>query len=256
LFRDSFSVVCDRLVLGEPLIDRELMDEGEELHQLLATLAEMPPAQWEQELGRLLPSWIDAADDVLARSERGRYARRLARVLADEALAAAVTVTRAPEKKVAVTLPVPGHPDLRLNGKIDRLDRLGDGTARLVDYKRGSIADLAKALSAGIDGQLLAYLLAAQGAGLSVAGAYYLSLRTGVRAGWGAIPTPSGKKQSKDGVDLATGSAATAALGRAIAELAAGTARADPDGRTARDYAPIARLDESRLDMGAEVDDG
>jgi hypothetical protein len=44
---------------------------------------------------------------------------------------------------------------------------------------------------------------------------------------------------------------AAAALGRAIAELAAGTAHADPDGRSGADYAPLARLDERRLDLGA-----
>ena len=250
LFRDSFAVVCDRLALGDPFVNQELMAEGSDLHQVLTDLAVHPPSAWNSELPKLLALWVADAPDALARAERGRLSRRVLAVMADEAQAAAGTLSREPELQADVPLAIPGHEPLILHGRIDRLDRLEDGAVRLVDYKRGAITTLAKALSEGIDGQLLAYLLAAHAAGWRAESAYYLSLRSGARAGWGTIPTPSGKQPTKNGNDLATLADAAAALGHVIAELAAGTAHADRDGRSAADYAPIARLDEHRLDLG------
>jgi hypothetical protein len=109
-------------------------------------------------------------------------------------------------------------------------------------------------LTNSIDGQLLGYLLGARAAGWDAESAYYLSLRAGTRAGWGTIPTPTSKNATKEGSDLAELDRVAGELGEAIAELASGIAHADADGRSASDYAPIARLDELRLDVGGEIE--
>jgi len=44
------------------------------------------------------------------------------------------------EGERAVALPLPGQPPLQLEGKIDRIDRLANGTLRVIDYKTGSAA--------------------------------------------------------------------------------------------------------------------
>ena len=252
LFRDSFATVCDRLCLADPLANLEFMDEGNDLHALLAKLVVHPPSQWSAELNRLLPEWIATSDDALTRIERNRLARRLSEVMMVEAVAAAQTARQEAEVPATIPLHIPGHPLLQLKGRIDRLDRLADGRVRLIDYKRGAISAQAKALAETIDGQLLGYLLGARAAGWDAECAYYLSLRAGARAGWGTIPTPIGKSATKDGSDLADLDRVAGELGKAIAELSAGIAHADADGRSASNYAPIARLDERRLDLGGE----
>lgn len=246
-FRDGFALVCDRLCLGTPLIDREVMEEGSDLHALLAGLVNLWPADWLQELERQLPAWIAQAPDALKRIERARRSRRLCEAMAGEAQVAGEAQESLAEYAGQVPLIIPRHGELLLRGYIDRIDRLPDGCVRLVDYKRGAIGDLSRALREGTDGQLLGYLLAAQAADWTPTGAYYLSLRDGSRQGWGFIPSRQG---GKTGVDLQHLPQRAGELARAIAELADGIARADPDGRSARDYAPIARLDERRLEGG------
>ncbi|MBA3700326.1 MAG: PD-(D/E)XK nuclease family protein [Planctomycetes bacterium] len=253
LFRDAFAVVCDRLCLSEPLVDQEVMDEGSDLHVLLAKLAPLPPATWAQELARLLPEWIAKAPDALKRVERARRARNVVEVIASEAIPASDATQRKAEVKRTVPLDVPGHDPLVLTGYIDRVDHLADGRVRLIDYKRGALSNQMQALKDGSDGQLLGYLLAARAAGWPADGAYYLSLRDGARAGWGTIPTPAGRQASKVGVALTELDRLAVELGNAIALLAAGAAAADPEGRSARDYAAIARVDERRLDVGGEA---
>jgi RecB family exonuclease len=252
VFRDAFAVVCDRLCLGEPLVDQEVMDEGSELHDLLAGLVEVPPVAWPQELARRLPSWIAAAPDALKRIERARRARRVVEVITAEAIPAADADRREAEVRRVVPITVPGHEPLMLTGYIDRVDHLGDGRVRLIDYKRGALSSQTQALKDGNDGQLLGYLLAARAAGWQAEGAYYLSLRDGARAGWGVIPTPGGRQASKAGTPLTELDRLATELGQAIAALAAGSAAADPEGRSATDYAAIARADERRLDVGGE----
>jgi RecB family exonuclease len=254
VFRDAFAVVCDRLCLGEPLMDRETLEEGTELHRQLAELRSHPPAEWAREVPRLLETWIVAAPDELKRVERERRTRRVVEVMSQEAQAAATATAHACEDRRRVQIAVPGHQPLMLNGSIDRVDHLPGGRVRLIDYKRGAISAQMQALKDGTDGQLLGYLLAAQAAGWQPEGAYYLSLRDGARAGWGTIPTPDGRQASKAGVDLAELDRLAGELGRAIAALAGGVAAADPDGRSGRDYAPIARIDERRLDLGMGAD--
>lgn len=254
VFRDAFAVVCDRLCLGEPLIDQEVMAEGNDLHALLAVMAKKPPAAWTSELAILLPRWIAGAPDALARIERTRRARCVVEAITAEIIPASDAITRDCEDRRTVPIAVPGHEPLQLTGYIDRVDHLPGDRVRLIDYKRGVLSAHSQALKDGSDGQLLGYLLAARAAQWQADGAYYLSLRDGSRAGWGEIPTPGGKKSSKAGVDLAELDRLAAELGQAIAVLAGGTAPADPDGRSARDFAAIARVDERRLDMGGDSD--
>jgi RecB family exonuclease len=235
-------------------MDRETLEEGTELHRQLAELRSHPPAEWAREVPRLLETWIVAAPDELKRVERERRTRRVVEVMSQEAQAAATATAHACEDRRRVQIAVPGHQPLMLNGSIDRVDHLPGGRVRLIDYKRGAISAQMQALKDGTDGQLLGYLLAAQAAGWQPEGAYYLSLRDGARAGWGTIPTPDGRQASKAGVDLAELDRLAGELGRAIAALAGGVAAADPDGRSGRDYAPIARIDERRLDLGMGAD--
>ena len=253
VFHDSFSLVCDHLCLSQPLVDRDVMEEGNELHDLLAELAKQPPSAWAKELPRLLHDWVVTCDDLLKQAERRRLAVRILEVMIAEAQTVAEAKVCQAEVKVNVPIPIPDHEPLLLRGYIDRVDHLPDGSVRLVDYKRGAITAQSDQLNQGSDGQLLGYLLAAAAQKWSVSGAYYLSLRAGARAGWGTIPTPDGKKPSKTGQDLSEVESVTAELGRCLAELASGIAHADPDGRSAQDYAPIARLDEQRLHTGEET---
>lgn len=253
VFRDAFAVVCDRLCLGEPLVDQEVMDEGSDLHAILAAMAKQPPTLWTRELAILLPRWVAAAPDALKRIERTRRARRVVEVITDEVIAASDATTREAEAKRTVPIAVPGHGPLTLTGYIDRVDHLAGGRVRLIDYKRGALSAQIQALKEGNDGQLLGYLLAARAAQWQADGAYYLSIRDGTRAGWGTIPTPGGKQASKAGVDLAELDRLAGELGQAIATLADGSAVADPEGRSARDYAAVARVDERRLDLGGEA---
>ncbi len=253
VFRDSFSLVCDHLCLSQPLVDRDVMEEGNELHDLLAELAKQPPSAWAQVLPRLLHDWVVTCDDLLKQAERRRLAARILEVMTTEAQTVAEADKCQAEVKVTVPISIPEHETLSLRGYIDRVDHLPDGTVRLIDYKRGAISAQADQLTQGTDGQLLGYLLAAAVQQWSVSGAYYLSLRAGARAGWGTIPTPDGKKPNKAGQDLAEVENVTAELGRCLAELASGITHADPDGRSAHDYAPIARLDEQRLHTGEEA---
>lgn len=252
VFRDAFAVVCDRLCLGEALVDQEAMEEGTDLHHLLAEMAKQPPVQWPRELARLLPDWISRAPDALKRIERARRARHVVEVITDEVVPAGDATSRTAEARQQVPIIVPGHEVLSLTGYIDRVDHLADGRVRLIDYKRGAISSQIQALKDGSDGQLLGYLLAARAAGWQAEGAYYLSVRDGTRAGWGTIPTPGGKQASKAGLDLAELDRLATELGQAIAALADGLAIADPEGRSARDYTALARIDERLLDAGGE----
>jgi len=256
LHRDGFALVCDRLALGEPLSDLERRDEGNELHTLLAELAPHPTASWPRVLAELLRTWVADAPDALVAGERARLARRVSATMAEEAQLAAGALGHEAEVRTDIPIPVPGHDALVLRGSIDRLDTLPDGGVRLVDYKRGSLTALSEALREERDGQLLAYLLGARAMGLPPAGAYYLGLSDGRRDGWGAVPAlKKGAATLKDGLPLADLERLAAGLGAAIAALAAGTAHADPEGRSASDYAPLARLDEQRLDQGGGDDD-
>lgn len=254
VFRDAFAVVCDRLCLGEPLVDQEVMAEGNDLHALLAVMAKKPPAVWTSELAILLPRWIAGAPDALARVERTRRARGVLDAITTEVIPASDAIARDCEDRRTVPITVPGHEPLQLTGYIDRVDHLPGDRVRLIDYKRGALSAYSQALKDGSDGQLLGYLLAARAAQWQADGAYYLSLRDGSRAGWGEIPTPGGRKASRSGVDLAELDRLAGELGQAIAALASGTAAADPDGRSARDFAAIARIDERRLDVGGDSD--
>ena len=68
-------------------------------------------------------------------------------------------------------------PDIRIRGKVDRVDR-GDGVFAVYDYKTGAAGSVAQ-VERGLTFQLAIYLLALQanGMGIPVAGAYYLLSR-------------------------------------------------------------------------------
>jgi hypothetical protein len=249
VFHDAFALVCESLALGDPLYDRERMELGTELHALLAELATLLPAEWLGHLDGRLPGWIAAGPDALARVERRRTAAALREAIAAEAAAIAPQLGSTAERPVEVPIPVPGHGVLTLNGKIDRLDRLPGGGVRLVDYKLGAASRYAQALRDGAEAQVLGYLAGLQATGERVEAAYYLSLADGRRAGFGVLPGKGGK-----GVDLVEAGPRLAALGAAIARLADGEAVADPE--AGGPYAPIARSDEARLDLGGEAAEG
>ncbi|MBA3710488.1 MAG: PD-(D/E)XK nuclease family protein [Planctomycetes bacterium] len=145
---------------------------------------------------------------------------------------------------------------LKLRGLADRIDRRPDGSARVVDYKFAQVARFRSALRHGWEGQLAAYAAAVAVDGTVIAGAHYRALRDGKAAGYaGAAAGPKLPKETALVADLP---GRIAALGEAIARLASGIAETDPaEGLCAtRGFAPIARLDEARLDLdGGSSDD-
>jgi RecB family exonuclease len=155
--------------------------------------------------------------------------------------------------KLAVPLAIPGHGTLELNGKIDRLDRLADGTVRIIDYKLGSVARLSDLVKAGSEGQLLAYAAGVEARGEHLAEAYYRGLGDQRRV------VCLEAKRKGEAIDVGKVIAQRLEnLSKAIVRLASGDAQASVDGATfQRGYAPIARLDEARLDLGrGDEEDG
>ena len=210
---DSFALVCQRLALGGVLHDRELMDDGNLLHALLAQLAEFPVAQWPVAFERLLDEWVNDTPDVLTRAARRQRTPRLREVIASECKAAAdATVTV--EQRLTVSLDLGDLGALELKGRADRLDRHADGSVTVIDYKRGRSTSLSKKVAEHREAQVLAYVQSLRASGVVV--------REGV-----FVPLASGKRVAIDGDEALV---RWAEVCRAVADLARGDSRALLDG--------------------------
>lgn len=210
---DSFALVCQRLALGGVLQDGTRMDDGNELHKLLAALAAFPPATWPVQFENLLATWIDASTDELDRAERRKRAPRLRQVVAAEAEAATGAIIAA-EQRVAVTLDLGALGPLTLNGRADRIDRHADGSVTVVDYKRGSAVAQRTKVNEQREAQVLAYVQALRATGAQV--------REGV-----FVPLADGKRVA---IDLDDAALRWARVCAAVAALANGDAEARIDG--------------------------
>ncbi len=251
VFSDGFAIVCDRLALGSPWNDLSVMSAGTELHALLARLVEHPPERWTAALEPLLGEWLAAAEDELDRAQRDRACDAIRDAISTEA-GEIPGATSLAEVKLTIPLEIPGLGRMELTGRIDRLDRLREGPVRVVDYKRGAGTYYRPALAARTEGQLLAYCLGLQAVGEVVDAAYYLGLRDGVRPGY--LSLLRGGKPRAGQVPMSELDACRDRLVAAIARFAAGEVAADRLGASAmRGYAPIARLDEARLDDGGDA---
>jgi PD-(D/E)XK nuclease superfamily len=248
IFHDSFAILCDGLGLDDPLINSEIMEEGSQLHDdVLAPLCAFDPKQWPEKIIPLLDRWIEQGRDVFTQIERKRFARVVRQHMQTEAQEAGQAESRVAEEKIIVPLTIPGHETLSLKGRIDRYDVMPDKTVRIVDYKRGTLSQYDRLIKQEQDGQLLGYVLGLLARGLACSSAYYFSLKEGKRLGWGTYLT-GGKY--KTGLPFDLSEQLSVDMGNKIAEFAGGTAHADSEGRSARDYAPYARMDEARLGQG------
>jgi ATP-dependent helicase/nuclease subunit B len=72
---------------------------------------------------------------------------------------------------------------IRVRGKIDRLDKTGDGGVVLVDYKSGSTKIYSKEVFDGLNLQLPVYFLAAERMGYRVSDAHFLHIPSGETSG-------------------------------------------------------------------------
>jgi hypothetical protein len=237
---DGFSVWCDHLALLPVLSHAPAMATGQRLHALLAEVVTTPPAQWPSALRgaatRLRPLCRDAADAAAF----NRLVRRVARLLDRECggrgkptggftplPADAACTTEVP---LRCTLTLPDGRTLALIGRADRVDRLADGSRRVVDWKLGSAGAYRALIEAGHEGQLAAYAaaLAADGQG-PVTGAWYATVGDGMNASYG------------DPTQLAQ---ALLPIAAAIQVLADGSATIDPEGISGQRYAAIVRAAE------------
>jgi RecB family exonuclease len=210
---DTFALVCQRFALGPLLQDRRLMEDGNALHDLLKHLAVLPPPQWPVGFETLAAAWTEADAEPLAQAARRQRLPRLRQVVAAEADHAAGAAVAA---EVALTIPLDlgEQGRLALRGRADRLDRHGDGTVSVIDYKRGGAQSHRAKVADGREAQVLAYIQALRAMGERV--------REGV-----FVPLADGKRVA---VDLEGAAERWAEVCRALAELAAGTAVARRDG--------------------------
>jgi ATP-dependent helicase/nuclease subunit B len=137
-------------------------------------------------------SWL--APGVLA-SERQRAARLIARVLELERARAAFAV-QGREQGISWRCG-----EAALNLRIDRIDRLPDGSQLVVDYKSGDAGAMYLQEGAARPLQLAVYVLALQQAGMRADGALLLSLKPAKLGYTGASsvePRPQGVKEVTD----------------------------------------------------------
>jgi RecB family exonuclease len=247
LLRDPFAFALSRLGIDPPLSATGRRGDGEELHDLLEKLTARPPERWEHELPDLLDNWIERAADPFARAARARAVEGIAKAVGEEAALMpgwSVAADRQLEIRIAV-----GAEELLLRNEADRIDLGSDGTARIVDWKFQRVTDLRRAVRERREGQLVAYAEGLRQRGLRVEAAHYRALLDGDAAGYagGASARSLGREPGQVG-ELPE---RVAEIVAAIARLAAGEAATDPeDGLCGqRGYAPIARIDEARLDL-------
>lgn len=256
LLCDSFAVVCDRMRCRAPFTDRARQDLGIQFHKILAGITAnqktLSPVACEQALAR----WIDAAGDQVERALRRHAARGVVAAIEKEAalFAGAPAYEMAAEREIAISLKT-ATGALSIKGIADRIDRFADGSARIVDYKIGAIQGYRDLLNAEQEGQLLAYAIGLRQEGLLVVGAHYRGLVDGNVAGYrdqGAWYAFGNAHNSYPGIGVDEFAEREARLVTAIDTLAAGSASTGVDGLCAdRGFAPIARLDEARLDLQA-----
>lgn len=249
LLVDPFVALLDRLALRSPLQHAGASLSGLALHALLAELAQQPPERWDGEA--VAGRWIAQGVDVLDRIQRQRQRDAIVEAVAAESALARGCEVRA-EVQVRVPLPVPLGPAATalviLAGRADRIDRLPDGTVRVVDYKNQLVGGRRAQLKEGTEAQLAAYAHGLQADGTTrVVGAYYRALKDGKAAGYlgPGSPTELGKEPPRIDTILEQ----IPVIGEAIACLARGVVGTDAASQVCidRGYAPIARLDEARL---------
>ncbi len=210
---DTFAFVCDRLALGDVLQDRTALDDGNELHELLKTLARHSPATWTTVVEDLLEAWFADAPDPLTQAARRRRAPVLRTIVAKEAeVVAGARVD--PERALPVDLDLGDLGILTLKGRADRIDHLPDGTAAVVDYKRGRNERYRGLIKEQREAQVTAYLMALRQSGLPISGGAFVTLADGKRVA----------------VDLEGLDSRWAAVTAGIGALARGNATARADG--------------------------
>jgi RecB family exonuclease len=144
---------------------------------------------------------------------------------------------------------------LTLRGKADRLDRDPQGLYRIVDYKFSMVTSYRALVKHNQEGQLAAYAAGIAARGEVVGGAHYRALLDSDAAGYQGPLSPD--KLGTSPPQVAQLPARLLLISQAIEALAAGAAHTDPEQGLceARGYAPIARLDEARLQSADAAED-
>jgi hypothetical protein len=254
LLCDPFACVLGTLGLEPPLSSIQRRRDGQELHDLLALLGGQSPQGWGVLVEDLLSRWVAQGADHLAVSARARSRPEILRALGAEIQLAqgCTVVTEAP---LEITIPdAAGGVLLQLRGKADRLDRSPDGLIRIVDYKFSVVGHYRELVRDQHEGQLAAYAAGVAGQGLAVGGAYYRALLDGDAAGYLGPSSPA--KMGTTAIPVAELPGQLIRIAQAIQALCEGHAATDPEqGLCAvRGYAPLARLDEARLQLSADAD--
>jgi len=250
LLHDPFAFVLTTLRVTPALDSVQRRLDGQELHEQLRHLAGHPAAAWAARAAELVEAWIGQAADPLGAVMRRRHSQQVLAALAAEAELVHDCESRAEQRLV---IPIP-HPDpgggvlLTLRGTADRIDSWADGTKRIVDYKFASVTGYRHLLRQGHEGQLAAYAAALVSQGITVTSAHYRGLLDGDAGGYRGASSPEQLGKEPPSIDQL--GERLALIGQAILAISQGEAFTDPaDGLCeARDFAPLARLDEARLE--------
>ena len=250
LLHDPFAFVLTTLRVMPALDAVQRRLDGQELHAVLSRLAGQPAAGWDARGRELVEEWIGLAADPLGAVMRRRHSQQVLAALAAEAV---LVQDCQSEGERQLVIPIP-HPDpgggvlLTLRGTADRIDRWADGTQRIVDYKFATVPAYRHLLRSSHEGQLAAYAAALVSQGITVTSAHYRGLLDGDAAGYRGPSSPVQLGQDPPPIEQL--GERLAAIGQAILAISAGTAATDPaDGLCeARGFAPVARLDEARLE--------
>jgi len=256
LLADPFLLYAERLGLPGPLHDDRHLRLGREVHAILHAVVAAHPTdapRWADAAEQPLHEWVLSESDPLHRLRRARLVVAIGEALSAEAALCPPGTRAATEEPIACAIDVAPGQRWTATGTIDRLDRLPDGGCRVVDYKLGNVVSHWQAIQADRDGQLPAYLHAL---GPAVVAGHYRGLRDGGMAGY---RTAAASWQGKRELDLTDElPRRIAALAQALADWSAGALVTGPDRHAAASpLAPVARLDEARLDLGdGPADDG
>jgi RecB family exonuclease len=255
LLGDPFAWVCGRMRCAAPLADWSRMEIGIQLHQLLAKLGKDAIYSMSA-LTQAVDDWIGKPADAVERALRRWQVRGISEAMAREAdlFDGAPSHEIKPEMTVETVLRT-ATGAIKLSGRVDRVDAFSDKTVRIVDYKTGATT-YNEILDNKTEGQLLAYALGLSQQGHRVIGAHYRSLANGKIAGYRAADAWyvfSKNSKAHAGVDTAEIDARAQLLIAAIDAVAAGQAATTDDGLCGKyGFAPIARLDEAKLDLSAD----
>jgi len=250
LLHDPFAFVLTTLRVMPALDAVRRRLDGQELHALLSHLAGQPAAAWEARCRELVEEWISQALDPLGVVMRRRDSQQVLIALAAEAVLVQDCQSLS-EQKLLIPIPHPqpgGGVLLTLRGTADRIDRWADGTCRIVDYKFATVPSYRHLLRQAQEGQLAAYAAALVSQGITVSSAHYRGLLDGDAAGYRGASSPVQLGQDPPSIEQL--GERLAVIGQAILLISEGTAATDPaDGLCeARGFAPLARLDEARLE--------